>query len=424
MILKASQRGGGQDLAVHLMRTDDNEHIDVHELRGFSSGDLKAAFREIEAVARGTECRQYLFSLSLSPPEHACVPAEIFEETIDRIESRLGLAGQPRAIVFHEKEGRRHAHCVWSRIDAETMTAKQLSFFKNKLTAMSRELYLEHGWDMPRGLAEPGRRSPLNFTLAEWQQAKRQGADPRWIKHNIQECWKLSDSRNAFARSLEDRGFFLAKGDKRSFVVLDHNGEVYSLPRQLDLKTKEVRARLGDASDLRDVENTKAQIGRLMAPTIIRHVDESRKQFQERSSVLASYKSEMTKLHRGAREKLRKTQMREWNEETRAREQRLPRGLRGLWHRLTGQYQAVRRQNESEASQTQARHARERYSLIETQHKQRAVLQSRFQDLRTRQANQLSALRREIGSYLKLARAADVSGPSRKATLGLRLRSE
>lgn len=33
MILKASQRGGGQDLAAHLMRLDDNEHVKLHELR-------------------------------------------------------------------------------------------------------------------------------------------------------------------------------------------------------------------------------------------------------------------------------------------------------------------------------------------------------------------------------------------------------
>lgn len=421
MILKASQRGGGQDLAVHLMRTDDNEHIELHELRGFSSDGLKGAFREIEATAQGTQCRQYLFSLSLSPPEVASVSGEVFQETIDRIEKRLGLEGQPRAIVFHEKEGRRHAHCVWSRIDAETMTAKQLSFFKNKLTSMSRELYLEHGWDMPRGLAERGQRNPLNFTLAEWQQAKRQGVDPRWIKQNIQECWKLSDGPSAFARSLEERGLFLAKGDKRGLVVLDHQGEVYSLPRQLDLKSKEVRARLGDGSDLPSVEAMKVQIGARMTPAIRRHIEESRQRFRERSSVLADYKSQMTELHRTARAKLRDKHDAEWKEETRVRAARLPRGIRGLWHRLTGQYQAVRRQNEHEARCTQDRHARERQTLIEAQLKQRAVLQERVRDLRSQQAKQLGDLRFEIGRYLKLARSTDASARSLHGGLGLRL---
>ena len=58
MILKASQRGGGQNLAVHLMRPDDNEHVRVHELRGFASDNLKDAFKEAEAVSLGTRCRQ------------------------------------------------------------------------------------------------------------------------------------------------------------------------------------------------------------------------------------------------------------------------------------------------------------------------------------------------------------------------------
>jgi len=104
MILKASQRGGGQDLAAHLMRMDDNEHLSVHELRGFASDNLRDAFREVEAISQGTKCRQYLFSLSLSPPADARVPVEDFEAAIERIEERLGLEGQPRAVVFHEKK--------------------------------------------------------------------------------------------------------------------------------------------------------------------------------------------------------------------------------------------------------------------------------------------------------------------------------
>lgn len=139
MILKASQRGGGQDLAAHLLNATDNEHVELHELRGFASDDLRRAFKEAEAVSRGTKCKQYLFSVSFSPPEAASVDRPAFEAAIDTVERRLGLEGQPRAIVFHEKEGRRHAHAVWSRIDADEMRAKALPFFKNKLTDLSRD---------------------------------------------------------------------------------------------------------------------------------------------------------------------------------------------------------------------------------------------------------------------------------------------
>lgn len=127
MILKGSQRAGARNLAVHLMRADDNEHVELHEVRGFMAHDVLGALQEAEAMSKGTRCQQYLFSLSLNPPQQESVPVPVqsFETAIDQAEERLGLSGQPRAVVFHEKEGRRHAHAVWSRIDADTMTARQ-----------------------------------------------------------------------------------------------------------------------------------------------------------------------------------------------------------------------------------------------------------------------------------------------------------
>ncbi|UJW86901.1 relaxase/mobilization nuclease domain-containing protein [Devosia sp. SL43] len=420
MILKASQRGSGQNLAVHLMRLDDNEHMSLHDLRGFASDNLKDAFREAEAISKGTKCSQYLFSLSLSPPADARVPVSAFMDAIATIEQRLGLEDQPRAVVFHEKDGRRHAHAVWSRIDADTMKAVKMSFFKTKLMDVSRDLYLEHGWKMPRGMLDSAQRNPTNFTLAEWQQAKRQNVDPRLLKQMVQACWSRSDNQQSLVRSLEERGFFLAKGDKRGFVVLDHTGEIYALPRMLDLKTKDVRDRLGDGANLPSVEATRKSVAARMTPAIRRHIDESKQQFQARSGKLGAYKAEMTQLHRASRVKLEQSQKLEWDEENRQRQSRLPRGLRGIWHRITGKYQEVRRANEAEAKATLDRQALARQQLIEKQLEQRAVLQTQFKDLRRQQAEQLLELRRDVGRYLKFTRS-DQPAQAREVSLGLRL---
>jgi hypothetical protein len=70
MILVGNARGGGRDLARHLMKTE-NERVEVAELRGFVADDLDGAFRETYAISRGTRCQQYLFSLSLNPPKGA-----------------------------------------------------------------------------------------------------------------------------------------------------------------------------------------------------------------------------------------------------------------------------------------------------------------------------------------------------------------
>ena len=42
---------------------------------------------------------------------------------------------------------------------------------------------------MPKGFANPKLRDARNFTLDEWQQAKRGGLNARDLKATIQECW-------------------------------------------------------------------------------------------------------------------------------------------------------------------------------------------------------------------------------------------
>ncbi|PZX10136.1 hypothetical protein LX81_04308 [Palleronia aestuarii] len=155
MILKGSQRGNAAKLTTHLMNMQDNEHVSLYELRGFMSEDnLHGALKESEAIAKGYALPAASPIASLNSPHDNHVDTATFEAAIELAEQRLGLDGQPRAILFHEKEGRRHAHAVWSRIDTETMTAKQLFFTKRRLTNLIREIYLQHGWDMPKGMID------------------------------------------------------------------------------------------------------------------------------------------------------------------------------------------------------------------------------------------------------------------------------
>ena len=173
MILKGSQRSGAKALAVHLLRTDENDHVEVHEVSGFCTDDLTEAQKEIQAVAKGTRCRQPLFSVSFIPPGDAAVSGEDFIAAIDKVAETTGLAGQPRALVFHEKDGRRHAPCVWSRIDAGTMRAINLDYTKQRLRKVSQALYIEHGWTLPQGMIDGAPKSARTYSLAEWQEAKR-----------------------------------------------------------------------------------------------------------------------------------------------------------------------------------------------------------------------------------------------------------
>lgn len=197
MILVSSERGNSGELARHLLNDQDNEHVTLHELSGFLSDDLTGAMKEASAISKGTKCQKHLFSCSFNPPEHEEVPIEIFEDAINRIEAKLNLKGHARAIIFHEKEGRRHAHAVWSRIDAESMTAKNLSHYKLKCQDISRELYHENNWSLPQGLARKGQGDPRSYSLVEYQQSKRMKVDARDIKGSIQDAYASSDNSAA-----------------------------------------------------------------------------------------------------------------------------------------------------------------------------------------------------------------------------------
>ncbi|MBL8499087.1 MAG: relaxase, partial [Nitrosomonas sp.] len=82
MILKASQRGGSRQLASHLNKTEENEHVELHEIRGFMADDVDGALHEAYAMSRGTRCTKFLFSVSLNPPETENVPIDKFEDAL------------------------------------------------------------------------------------------------------------------------------------------------------------------------------------------------------------------------------------------------------------------------------------------------------------------------------------------------------
>jgi hypothetical protein len=402
MILKGNQRSGGRELANHLLRADENEHVELYELRGFMSDDLHTAFNEIHAVSKGTRATQPFFSLSLNPPSAEQVPIETFDEAIEQIERKLGLDGQPRAIVFHEKEGRRHAHVVWSRIDTGQMKAINLPHYKMKLRDVSRNLYLEHGWKMPPGLMDRKNRNPLNFSREEWQQSRRAGLHPKEIKRAFQESWAASDNRKAFAQALLSKGFVLARGNRRGYVALDYRGEVYAVARYAGVKTKDVRKRLGDPKELPTIEQAQGQISADMTERLRQHLAHAEKTKQHRSAALEFKRQRLIDKQRKERRNMEEAQRKRWDAETKARSQRLSHGLLGIWHRLTGKHDKIQRQNEMDTLLAYQRDRKEKDALIFHHIQQRQQLSLRQRSESHTHELEIELLRQDIKDYRDL----------------------
>lgn len=408
MILKGSKRGSAVDLGKHLLKAE-NEHVEIHEIRGFVADRVIEALKEAQAISRGTKCTKFLFSLSLSPPETENVPVKVFEDAIETIETKLGLSGQPRVVVFHEKEGRRHAHCVWSRINADTMTAIDLPHFKLKLQDVARKLYLEHGWKMPGGLLNSALRNPLNFDRKEWFQTKRTGQDPRIIKAFFRQCWAASDSGKAFRHALEEKGYFLARGDRRAVVAVDTHGEVYAVARWAGIRSKDVLDRMGDdVMSLPSVEEAREQIAGMVRRKLRSFASDAVAEFRSAADAMGAKRRAMVERHRTARRNLQSEQEKRGIGEARERAERFRRGVLGLWDRLTGQHAKLRQRNEEETATAAARDAREKQALIERQLEERRQLQREIVNVRRVNADEINRLYRILAEK-RLYRRQSVS---------------
>ena len=367
MILVGNQRGGAYDLARHLMK-EENESVTIHEMRGFVSRTLEGAFQESYAISRATKCKQHLYSLSLNPPQGAEAKEVDYLNAANAVEKQLGLQGQPRAVVFHEKIGqdgilRRHAHAVWCRIDRKEMKAINMSFDRDQLSTVARGLFIEHGWQMPLGFVKTEWRDPRNFTLAEWQQAKRAGKDAARLKAMFQERWAISDSKASFAHALEEQGFILAKGDRRGVVAVDHDEEAYAITRWVGVKTKQVRARLGEPDGLPSVAEARNQAAQLVANRLKELEQEQEQKAQQEKEAAAQ---ELKSRQRAQKQDLLQLQMRHKERERKAeqlRQARIRKGFLGFIDRLTGKRKKMIELNQLETEQAQQRDHTEQTNL-------------------------------------------------------------
>ncbi len=306
------------------------------------------------------------------------------------------------------KTGRRHAHAVWSRIDAEHMKAVPLPFTHRKLQALSRELYLEHGWRMPDGLARSGARDPVNFTLAEWQQAKRTDSDPQTIKLSFKEAWVLSDSKASLIQALKERGFILVQGDRRGFVVIDRQGEIYALARWSGLKTKDVKARLGDSKDLPTVEEAQAQNAREMTPALARLQNELNAKRETAREAFERQRLTLVKRQKAERHALETKHEARLVAETKERQSRFRSGLGGIWDRLRGEHGKIRDRNALEAYESLLRDRKEKDALIANHLDQRGTLKAQ----KTKDAQRFESIERDLKREEERLRSSVRSVPS------------
>lgn len=280
MIPFASQRGGGQDLATHLLNAHDNELTELVHLRGAVADDLHGAFKEWEVQAQTlTRCNKYLYSMSINPdPAQGELTRDQYMDYIRRAEETLGLSEQPRAVVFHTKYGREHCHVVWSRIDVDQKRAVHLAFDHDKLMRVTRSFARDHELALPEGYDKS--RQVGQITLYEQEQSRQTGLSKADHIREVTEAWRQSDDPKSFVQALAERGYILATG-KRPYVLVDLYGDMNALPKLIDdksVRTSDLRTFLDKdfpVESLPSVEEARALVA-AHRKLIEKSVDETR----------------------------------------------------------------------------------------------------------------------------------------------------
>lgn len=289
MIIKGKSRAGPASLAAHLENAETNERVSLLETRGTIATDLRGALVEMDAYAAGTRCEKPLYHAAISPePPHRLSP-EQRTEAIDALEKKLGLEGHARAVVLHEKYGREHLHVVWSRIDTTTMRSVSDSHNYRKHEEVARDLERRFGHEKVQGAhaeRDGVKRPNRTPSRAELRQEERTGIKGKAVRAEVTEAFRSSDGPEAFKAALEDRGYILAQGDRRDFVVVDKAGTPHSLARRIeDIQTAELRAYMApiDRAGLPMADAAKAtQIERFGAPAPAKEPPERKLSEEER----------------------------------------------------------------------------------------------------------------------------------------------
>jgi Relaxase/Mobilisation nuclease domain len=250
MIIKGGSRSNRRFFAKHLLNAKDNERVRVVEFKGFAREDVGAAFKDMEAAAKGTRCENYFYHADMNPRGDEHLTAEQWDGAVDTLERHLGLEGQARFVIEHEKDGRIHRHVVWSRIDPDTMTARSDSLTYAKHEAAAREIERDCGLEAVPSVLVKDRGGPRPERRAkdyEGFRAVKTGLNPDDVTRRVTALWQESDSSAAFHAALTENGYILCKGDRRDFCIVDPAGDEHSLARRISgANAAAIRERMKD----------------------------------------------------------------------------------------------------------------------------------------------------------------------------------
>lgn len=256
MIAGSTRGTRDSGLSRHLLSTTAGQRVLLMPSRGLASEDLKGQISEIVADAAHGRTGRPIHHVHVDPPPDAPNPSAIIGIFLRNYEAEFRLGQNQRAGVFHLKNGRQHAHVVYSLVGEDSRVADLsyeyarrekvcrktefecgLPFVKGRHNrAVERALRTEGRFDVADAMIAAGlldgRPGIAHSTPRQRAQSERTGISIDEIRSQALAAWHASNDATSFAVALHAFGSVVASGEK-GLVLVDHSGSVHALNRTL-----------------------------------------------------------------------------------------------------------------------------------------------------------------------------------------------
>lgn len=206
-----------------------------------NSESLKRSFGGSSTGVKRESGAVYHFSLSEDPKNSPT--QEQWSIYVDKNIERLGLEEHQYYMVAHNDEDHAHVHVVVNLIHPET---GKINSLHNDYKKMDK---LAHEYELKNGIVCEERHKKYQA----WEQEKKafkEKQNRETYANKVTDAFKQSDNSQSFKAALEDEGLSLAKGNRRSFVLVDRQGEIFALNRLInfdnDIQRKEKNQQINE----------------------------------------------------------------------------------------------------------------------------------------------------------------------------------
>ena len=154
------------------------------------------------------------------------------------------------------------------------------------------------------------------------------------------------------------------------------------------------------------VEESKRRLAQNMGQTLQRHLKEAQAKKQKALGPLEIKRQHMVDAQRKERAYLDHQQKQRWDEETRQRNARFQKGLKGLIDHVTGTHKRIQTQNMLDMDKALKRDRQQKQDMIIAQLKDRQTLQTQIKQVRDNHAQLLLNLRKDQQHYKQMEQTA------------------